>query len=1166
MNNVKNQVYSTLRKLDSLDNLTELFCSHLNYQYSGDVVSQRDWKPQIVNSIRNLRLVATHDDFHIIFCGIDELLLGIERPIVNQILKQHPYALMIFSDTLYQDWHFVNVKYDDEIKNRRLFRRIVIGPDERLHTAAQRISLMDVADEGITALDLQKKHDEAFDVEAVTKEFHKDYKELFNNTVAEIRGRESHENAYSFTHLLFNRLMFLYFIQRKGWLKAIEGNGYDIEFMHNLWLYYQSNSKKLDSFYQDWLKPLFFEAFKNRFTFNRNLPSELLPVYMKMPFLNGGLFMEDEKVDYLDFQIKDEVFERLLSQKGLLQRYNFTVREDLPLDMEVALDHDMLGTVYESVVNEDERGSSGMFYTPRTEVDFMCRLSLIEYLNQFRILKENDLIELVVNADYPEEIPYLEGSSLKQIRDKLRVVKIVDPACGSGAFLVGMLKVISGLIQTIHQRLNEPLNILIERRRIIGQNLYGVDVKSWAVKICELRLWLTLVVEADDLELDIKREPLLPNLDYNIRQGDSLVEEIIPGRQLVIRGWYSDSYLSPQIKSQITHIQKLKSDYFENRAGVSKHLIEQKKYQFINSFFIEEQKKIQQELVRLRRSSFEPTKQESFGFLEKSEQIDLDLREDKTGFERRITELEERLKDYRKMEGELKIHGPREYFLWDLDFAEIFYQNRGFDIVIGNPPYVRQEGIAPPNKFAETYSADRWREVKKDYKEKLIRSIRLHWPGIKEDRKCDLYVYFYIHGLALLKPGGAFCFITSNSWLDVGYGRVLQQLLLEEIEIRAIFDNQARRSFSSADINTVISLFRRPDKGISQHSSPKREGHLARFVTFKKPFEACLTTDNLIAIFEENKIVTTDDYRIYPITQGDLFQEGVEKTEQETMLKGKMSGKYTGGKWGGKYLRAPDIFYTILEKGKDKLTAIQPHIGKVITVAWSRKGLNSEILIPKSEGDSAKYETLPVLKSPREIGKIIFGKNDTETLLVLIKGIKRELKHAKLLWVDIRGDRHLCHYNTHNLYFTHNFHGIVPNDDSMSTILCGLLNSTLTAFFVEVLGRKGLGGGAVRLLVEDLGRAEIIVAPSLLQKKQRNKIEELMDTELGKRRINSVFEELRVNPAHPVREQKPNPLPDRKAIDDIVFDILSLTEDERNEVYWSVCELVKNRLEKARSV
>lgn len=353
----------------------------------------------------------------------------------------------------------------------------------------------------------------------------------------------------------------------------------------------------------------------------------------------------------------------------------------------------------------------------------------------------------------------------------------------------------------------------------------------------------------------------------------------------------------------------------------------------------------------------------------------------------------------------------------------------------------------------------------------------------------------------------------------------------------------------------------------------------AHFVMFKRPFEEVINTKNLLAIEKAESIKKTDAYRVYPIKQESLLEEGweyLEETEEPEgvriqksghLLKGKFqTGKYEGNKWGGKYLRAPDIFYTIMGKGENKLVSIEPTIGKVITVSWSRKGINSKILIPKREDVSTKYKKLPVLKSPREIEKIIFGTVDTETLLLLMDGIKNELKHAKLLWVDIRGDRHICHYNSDNLFFTHNFHGIVLRDDSISMILCGLLNSTLVSFFVEVLGRKGLGGGAVRLLVEDLRRAEVVVAPSLLQKRQRNKIEELIDKELGRRRINSVFEELGINPARPIREQKPNPLPDRKALDDIVFDILCLTEDERNEVYWAVCELVKNRLEKARSV
>ena len=121
MNEVERQVYDTLRELDSLDRLTELFCSYLNYDYSGDVVSKRDWKEEVASCARNPQLVATHDDFHVIYCEIERLLLGIERPIINQILRQYPYTLIVFSDSSYQNWHFVNIKYDEEVRNRRIF-------------------------------------------------------------------------------------------------------------------------------------------------------------------------------------------------------------------------------------------------------------------------------------------------------------------------------------------------------------------------------------------------------------------------------------------------------------------------------------------------------------------------------------------------------------------------------------------------------------------------------------------------------------------------------------------------------------------------------------------------------------------------------------------------------------------------------------------------------------------------------------------------------------------------------------------------------------------------------------------------------------------------------------------------------------------------------------
>ncbi|OGW55329.1 MAG: hypothetical protein A2Y81_07450, partial [Nitrospirae bacterium RBG_13_43_8] len=823
----------------------------------------------------------------------------------------------------------------------------------------------------------------------------------------------------------------------------------------------------------------------------------------------------------------------------------------------------------------------------------------VEYIsNHLTELPKEWIYRLLFDEDKKVVAEYIAKKNLwYRLEELLDNLAVVDPACGSGAFLVGMLHVLVELYRLIYSYINREMTEFELKKKIIGNSLYGVDVMPWATHSAELRLWLQLIIEEDIPYEQRKLFPLLPNLNLRLRVGDSLVQEV-GGINLHMR----DSKISDSLKRKLSALKREKEKYYSNDPTA--------KFKS-DKALLQEERRIFGEIIDERVLQLKKERDEIFkvqaGLYEKPQTAEEKSDKIKEVINKEIEHL---------INIKNSLQSPEQKpFVWDIDFAEIFGDKGGFDIVIGNPPYVRQEKIAPPNKL----KAEVTLEDKREYKDKLLSSIQVHYPFVKKlDKKSDYYIYFYFHGLSLLNEKGTFCFITSNSWLDVGYGKDLQEFLLKYCPIKAIYDNEAKRSFAHADVNTIIALF-----GTPQFSHPPfRKGgqggiwpalkETARFVMFKKPLEETVNTKNLLAIEKAEAIQKTESYRVYPIKQETLLEEGWEQPEDESeedhfrhsaldaesspssldsrfrgndkdktviarskatkqspaaIFKDKFfTGKYEGNKWGGKYLRAPDIFYTILEKGKDKLISIQPHIGKVITVAWSRKGLNNEILIPKSEGAFAKYETSPVLKSPREIEKIVFGKSDTATLLLLIKGIKRELKHAKLLWVDIRGDRHVCHYNTNNLYFTHNFHGIVPNNDSISTVLCGLLNSTLVVFFVEVIGRKGLGGGAVRLLVEDLRRAEIVVAPSLLQKKQRDKIEELIDKEFGKRRINSVFEELGINPARPVREQTPEPLPDRKALDDIVFDILDLTEAERNEVYWAVCELVKNRLKKARSV
>jgi hypothetical protein len=1184
------------------------------------------------------------------------------------------FLLLLTSD--YKEYTFVFPEFErvEEGKHKLKLTKLIFDRKHPYHTDLLTISNIALTGDEESWRDIWKRWKDAFSVEKVTDEFFEDYTDAFFELRRTFEKQKIPvKNAHELSQQFLNRLMFLYFIAKKRWLND------DPKFIKWYWERYKEEKRngnvKQDTFYEQWLQVLFLQAFNNQYSHPKYFPKDVDRILAEAPYLNGGLFKRND-LDDLKFYINDNLFEKVFN---FFEKYNFTIREDLPLDVEVAVDPQMIGYVYESLSNVAEeiyeRQDLGIFYTPTIEVDFMCRRAMVEYLTNHLSspspasppVKEGDnapqpplklrggeggvmtpsplggegggegylqkewIYRLLFDEDKKDVEDYITKKNLwYRLEEVLDNLTVVDPACGSGAFLVGMLHVLIELYRLTYRHIQREMTEFELKKKIIGSSLYGVDVMPWATHSAELRLWLQLVIEEDIPYEQRKLFPLLPNLNLRLRVGDSLVQEV-GGVSLHVR----DSRLTPSIKRKLLALKTEKEKYYNNdptaKFKSDKSLLQEELRIFgeiLDDKIVTLQKEIQS-IETLKRQE----QTEMFGDISKIPSL---AKGGKGGFEEQIQAIEQQIDHLR--ETKRKIQDPeKKPFVWDIDFAEIFGDKGGFDIVIGNPPYVRQEKIAPPNKL----KAEVTLEDKREYKDKLLSSIQAHFPFIKKlDKKSDYYIYFYFHGLSLLNEKGTFCFITSNSWLDVGYGKDLQEFLLKYCHIKAIYDNETKRSFEHADVNTIIALFSPPQLShyqgwIKGGVSPLSRGvrgvsdvwpaldETARFVMFKRPFEEALNTKNLFAIEKADSIKKTDTYRVYPIKQETLLEEGWEYPEGEeeiatpsarndkvlsailgkerpssviarsetphpslrgtksrsnlgssgqapqpqTLLKEKFSiGKYEGNKWGGKYLRAPDIFYTILEKGKDKLIAIQPHIGKVITVAWSRKGLNNEILIPKSESDSAKYETHPVLKSPREIEKIVFEKNDTETLLLLIKGIKKELKHAKLLWVDIRGDRHICHYNTNNLYFTHNFHGIVPDDDSVSTVLCGLLNSTLTAFFVEVLGRKGLGGGAVRLLVEDLRRARIMVVPSLLQKKQSNKIEELINKELGKRRINSVFEELGINPSRPIREQKPNPLPDRKALDDIVFDILGLTEDERNEVYWAVCELVKNRLEKARSV
>ena len=345
----------------------------------------------------------------------------------------------------------------------------------------------------------------AFDVEAVTDKFFSEYHQLFD--LIEGQGKasiSSDEQARLYTQRLFNRLMFIYFIQKKGWL-SFKG---DKNYLRAL---FNAAIASGESFLKDRLEWLFFWGLSN-VAENREVHSDekLIERRGQVPYLNGGLFdREDEYDERGRVTIDNDAFKRILD---LFERYNFTVEESTPLNVQVAIDPEMLGKVFEELVTGLEaRQAAGRYYTPRNVVSFMCRESLKKCLGGFSTLIDD---RDVAGISVPEANALL---------GTLSRLKIVDPACGSGAYLLGMLHELHALTNLLQTRA-QPASARDDyqlKLRIIERNVYGVDNDNLAVQIARFRLWLSLIIEYDERD-GIEELPTLPNLEFKIECGDSL--------------------------------------------------------------------------------------------------------------------------------------------------------------------------------------------------------------------------------------------------------------------------------------------------------------------------------------------------------------------------------------------------------------------------------------------------------------------------------------------------------------------------------------------------------------------------------------------------------------------------------------------------------------------
>ena len=690
---LQERILNSLQNLKNIETLKKMFWSQLNYERVNEKLSRRKLTDKIKDVVEEEPLLLASGGaskaFHVIYTRLksQDLSRQNERVIVDHLLKEHPYALFVFSNKSRSHWHFLNVKYDDSPQKRKLFRRIAVGEGEKLRTATERISQLDLeqVSSNPDPIYIQTLHDKAFDVEAVTQEFFKEYRKTFSKVEGLIQGIGNDENKRLFTQKLFNRLMFISFIEKKGWLK-FQGT---TDYLSALWDDYQNDNNISDkNFYRDRLSHLFFSGLNNpqeQDIAGINNGGFLKHLIGTVPYLNGGLFErgDDEKPEII---VPDECIDTILHD--LFQRFAFTVTESTPLDVDVAVDPEMLGKVFEELVTG--RHESGSYYTPKPIVSFMCRESLKGYLKTEVSGESKDAIAQFIDEHHPDNLVNPEA-----ILEALRKVRCCDIAAGSGAYLLGMLHELLDLRQCLFATKGLDSNTVYQRKlEIIENNLYGIDKDVFAVNIARLRLWLSLVVDYELKNENDKPQPL-PNLKYKIEVGDSLIAPS-PKTTGVFRSEF------------IKKFRQKKAEYMRAHKGEKKRKLEQE----IN------QLKVQIALVT---------------------------------------------------HGSSKVEG----FDWAVEFAEVFADG-GFDVVVANPPYVRQELI-------------------KDLKPTFKKVYPAVYTGTS-----DLYCFFYARALQLLKTGGMLAFISSNKWFRAKYGEKLRKHIAETCQIHSITDFGSLSVFSSA--------------------------------------------------------------------------------------------------------------------------------------------------------------------------------------------------------------------------------------------------------------------------------------------------------------------------------------------------------------------------------
>jgi len=662
----------------------------------------------------------------------------------------------------------------------------LLGEGRGCHTAIKQFGKLKESKQALTDIT------EAFSVETLTKQFYKDLFEWYqwaiddstqvtfpNNITTEDDDRDDVEKKVI---RMITRIMFVWFIKQK---ELVPNRIFDIEYLSTILKEFDPYSTTVGNYYNAILQNLFF-ATLNRAIEDENgntrkfatstkrdvktlyryaemfsiSEQEIVNLFSEVPFLNGGLFECLDKTRYIDgvkqyynfdgFSRNDARFAdgrykhravvpNILffePEKGLLSilsRYNFTIEENSPEEQQVALDPELLGKVFENLLGaynpetkETARNQSGSFYTPREIVNYMVDESLIAYLGN------NDFVRSLFSYDFTFD--KAKSNEYLKIADKLKAVKILDPACGSGAFPMGLLNRMIDILERISP--NEDIYEL--KLSVIENCLYGSDIQSIAAQITKLRFFISLICNCEkDASKPNFGIPTLPNLETKFVSANSLIAKKKEDRQLKL-------FKSEEIESIKKELHQIRHLHFSAKSTSTKHRLREKD-------------------LALRKKLIE-------------------LLSDENNF----------ASDDAKQLAEWNPYDQNDTSSF-FDPEWMFGVADGFDIVIGNPPYIQLQNNG--GELAKLYEGCGYSTFA---------------------RTGDIYCLFYERGWQLLKKDGHLCYITSNKWMRAGYGEKTRDFFANKTNPLLLIDFAGVKIFESATVDTNILLFSRSN---NQHKT-----------------------------------------------------------------------------------------------------------------------------------------------------------------------------------------------------------------------------------------------------------------------------------------------------------------------------------------------------------